>query len=147
MLILLSSQEEPLMTLLDAAPPQPPRKTGRYILVALVVIVIVGAGYVILRNYPEERAISRFLSTLEQGNYREAYRLWQPSDTYSYADFLHDWGESGDYGRIHTFKILGSRSKGANTVIVTVTINDREAPRELLVDRKSKGLAYAPPDF
>ena len=132
------------MTLLDAAPPKPPRKIGRYILVALAVIIIGGAGYVVLRNLPEERAVSRFLAALEQGNYREAYRLWQPSDTYAYADFLHDWGERGDYGKIRTFKILGSRSKGANTVIVTVTINDQEPPRELLVDRKSKGLAYSP---
>jgi hypothetical protein len=135
------------MTLLDAPPPKPPRKIGRYILVALVIIIIGLAGYPLLRNYPEERAISRFLTTLEQGNYREAYRLWQPSETYSFGDFLHDWGESGDYGKIHSFKILGSRSKGASTVVVTVTINDREPARELLVDRKTKGLAYAPPDF
>ena len=58
------------MTLLDATPPKPPRKIGRYILVALVVIVVGGAGYVVFRNFPEERAISRFLTTLEQGNYQ-----------------------------------------------------------------------------
>jgi hypothetical protein len=135
------------MTLLDTTPPKPPRKIGLYILIAVVVIIIGGAGYAVFRNYPEERAISRFLTTLEQGNYQEAYRLWQPSDTYKYGDFLHDWGESGDYGKIRTFKILGSRSKGAKTVVVTVTVNNEEPPRDLLVDRKTKGLAYAPPDF
>ena len=132
------------MTLLDATPPKPPRKIGRYVLLALAVIIIGGASYIIFRNFPEERTVSRFLSTLEVGNYREAYQLWQPSDTYSYADFLHDWGERGDYGKIRTFKILGSQSKGAGTVIVTVTINDQEPPRELLVDRKTKGLAFSP---
>ncbi len=132
------------MTLLDATPPKPPRKTGLYILVALVVVIIGGAGYFVFRNYPEERAISRFLKTLEQGNYQEAYRLWQPSDTYKYADFLHDWGERGDFGQIRTFKILGSRAQGAETVAVTVTINDEQPPRELLVDRKTKGLAFSP---
>ena len=132
------------MTLLDATPPKPPRKIGRYILIALAVIIVGGAGYIVFRNFPEERAISRFLTTLEQGNYREAYPLWQPSPTYSYEDFLHDWGEHGDYGKIRTFKILGSRSKGAETVIVTVTVNDEEPPRDLLVDRKTKGLAFSP---
>jgi hypothetical protein len=132
------------MTLLDATPPKPPRNIGRYILIALAVIVIGGAGYSVFRNFPEERTISRFLTTLEQGNYREAYRMWQPSPTYTYADFLHDWGERGDYGKIRTFKILGSRSKGKQTVIVTVTINDEEPPRDLLVDRNTKGLAYSP---
>jgi hypothetical protein len=131
------------MTLLDATPPKPPRKIGRYILATLAIIIIGGAGYLVFRNYPEERAISHFLTTLEQGNYREAYRLWQPSETYTYADFLHDWGERGDYGKIRTFKILGSQAKGENTVIVTVTIND-EPPHDLLVDRKTKGLAYSP---
>ena len=135
------------MTLLDATPPPPPRNIGRYILTALVVIIVGGAGYFVFRNFPEERAISRFLTALEQGNYREAYQLWQPSSTYSYQDFLHDWGERGDYGKIRTFKVLGSQSKGAGTVMVTVTINDRESPLQLLVDRRTKGLAYTPPDF
>ena len=132
------------MTLLDATPPKPPRKIGRYILIALAVIVVAGAAYIVFRNFPEERAISHFLTTLEQGNYREAYQLWQPSSTYSYEDFLHNWGEHGDYGKIRTFKILGSQSKGKETVIVTVTINDETPPCELLVDRKTKGLAFSP---
>ena len=132
------------MTLLDATPPKPPRKIGRYILLALAVIIIGGVAYIALRNYAEEKAVSGFLTALEQGNYPEAYRLWQPSSTYAYQDFLHDWGEHGDYGKIRTFKILGSRSKGAAIVIVTVTINAEEPPRELLVDRNTKGLAYSP---
>jgi hypothetical protein len=131
------------MTLLDATPPKPPRKIGRYVLTALAVIVIGAAAYIAFRNYSEENAITRFLTALEQANYREAYQLWQPSNTYSYADFLHDWGEHGDYGKIHTFKVLGSRSKGSGTVIVTVTINNEEPPLELMVDRHSKGLAYS----
>ncbi len=131
------------MTLLDAAPPRKPRKVGRYILIALLVIIVGGAAYVVFRNYPEEHAVSRFLTSLEQGNYQEAYNLWQPSASYSYHDFLRDWGEQGDYGKIRSYKVLGSRSKGPETVIVTVTINDQQPPLELLVDRKTKGLAYS----
>lgn len=132
------------MTLLDATPPKPPRRIGRYVLATLAIIIVGGAGYIFSRNFPEERAISRFLTTLEQGNYRAAYALWQPSPTYSYEDFLHDWGVNGDYGKIRTFKILGSRSSGAETVIVTVTVNNEEPPRDLVVDRKTKGLAFSP---
>ena len=132
------------MTLLDATPPKPDRKIGRYILIPLAIAVVAGAAFIALRNFPEERAISHFLTTLEQGNYREAYQLWQPSSTYSYEDFLHNWGAQGDYGKIRTFKILGSQSKGKETVIVTVTINDETPACELLVDRKTKGLAFSP---
>jgi hypothetical protein len=131
------------MTLLDATPPKKPRRLGRYVLLALVILIVGGTAYILLRNLPEERAVSRFLTTIEQGNYQEAYRLWQPSASYSFQDFIHDWGEQGDYGKIRTFKILGSRSKGTQTVIVTLTVNNQQPPLELLVDRKTKGLAYS----
>jgi hypothetical protein len=131
------------MTLLDATPPKQPRKIGRYILLALVMLIIAGMSYILLRDFPEERAVSRFLTTLQQGKYQEAYRLWQPAPSYSYQDFLHDWGEQGDYGKIRTFKILGSRSKGSQTVIVTLTVNNQQPALELLVDRRTKGLAYS----
>ncbi len=134
------------MTLLDAAPPKPSRKIGRYILMALAVVVLASIAYVVFRNFSEERAISHFLTALEQGNYQEAYRLWQPSETYTFGDFLHDWGEKGDYGKIRNFKILGSQSKGHDTVIVIVSINGQQPPAELVVDRRTKGLAFSPFD-
>ena len=88
--------------------------------------------------------VSRFLTTLEQGNFQEGYKLWQPSKSYTYADFLNNWGPQGDYGKIRKFNVLGSRSKGSNTVIVTVSINDVQPPIDILVDRKTKELAFSP---
>ncbi len=132
------------MTLFDATPPKPPRKIGRYILIAVTLIVIGGVSSIALRNHPEEQAVSSFVTALEHGDYRHAYQLWQPSSTYAYEDFLRDWGEHGDFGRIRSFKILGSTSKGKHAVIVYVTINDVEPPREILVDRKTRGLAFSP---
>ncbi len=132
------------MTLLDSTPPKPPSRTRKYlpILIALAIVLGVALGYWSW-DYPEERAVARFLDTLVQENYKEAYRLWQPNPSYTYDDFLHSWGEQGDYGKIREFKILGSKSKGSNTVIVTVRINNQDPPLDLLVDRKTKGLAYS----
>ncbi len=137
------------MTLLDAKPPQPPKPaTGiqKYlplpILILLVALIGSFLGYYFW-NYREERAVSRFLTTLEREDYREAYRLWQPSPSYSFEDFLRDWGERGDFGKIRKFEILHSKSKGPNTVIVTVRINNVDPPLDLLVDRRNKGLAYS----
>jgi hypothetical protein len=132
------------MTLLDAQAPKPPSKF-RKLLPFLIAALLMLAGflYIEFRDYREERAVARFLTTLQQGNYREAYQLWQPSPSYSFADFLSGWGEQGDYGKIRQFEILGSKAKGSNTVIVTVRINNLNPPLDLLVDRKTKGLAYS----
>ncbi|MEJ2009716.1 MAG: hypothetical protein P8Z30_16445 [Acidobacteriota bacterium] len=81
---------------------------------------------------------------LQEGNYKEAYRLWQPAPDYSYQDFLHDWGPQGDYGKIREFRIDSARSKGSEIVIVVVTINNQTPPLALIVTRKTKGLAYSP---
>jgi hypothetical protein len=134
---------EAVTMLFDAKTPKPRRKIGRYLLLGLAVLFLgVLLGF-IFRNYGEERAVARFLTALERGDYREAYRLWQPSPSYSYADFLRDWGEQGDYGRIREFRILNSKSKGSRTVVVKVRINNVDPPLEIAVDRESKGLAYS----
>ena len=131
------------MTLLDTTPPKPPLRIWRYILLGLLAGLLAAGLYFAFRNYPEERAVTRFLTTLQKGNFQEAYQLWQPSPSYSFQNFLHDWGPEGDYGKIREFQILGSRSERATLVIVTVKINNISPPLDLVVDRKTKGLSYS----
>ncbi len=131
------------MTLLDATPPKPPLHIWRYIVLGILVILLSVGFYFAFRNYPEERAVTRFLTTLEQEKFQQGYQLWQPSPTYSYQDFLHGWGLQGDYGKIRGFEILGTKSKGSALVIVTVRINNIDPPLDLVVDRKTKGLSYS----
>jgi len=131
------------MTLLDAKPEKPKGILRRYLV--LWILLLVGSAailFILFRNYGEERAVARFLTSLQQGQFREAYQLWQPSPSYTYEDFLAGWGEKGDYGKVREFEILGSRSKGSNTVIVVVRIN-QSRPIDIVVDRKTKGLAYS----
>ena len=133
------------MTLLDAQVAKP-RSRFRKLLPWLIVIAVVLGTFLTWRlwDYPEERAVSRFLTTLEQGNYLQAYKLWQAASSYSFGDFLGDWGAEGDYGKIREFQVLHSKSMGSTTVVVTVRINNIDPPIDLLVDRKTKGLAYSP---
>jgi hypothetical protein len=131
------------MTLLDAQPEKPKGVLRRYLV--LWILLAVGSAtilFILFRNYNEERAVARFMTALQQEQYREAYQLWQPGPSYTFEDFMAGWGEKGDYGKIREFEILGSRSKGSNTVIVVVRINKGQ-PTEILVDRKTKGLAYS----
>jgi len=132
------------MTLLDAQPPKPTSPLRKYLPLLIILTAALGGSlYYRFRNYSEERAVARFLVTLREGHYQEAYRLWHPSPSYTFEDFLSGWGERGDYGKIREFKILGSKSKGSSTVIVTVRINNVDPPLDLLVDRETKGLAYS----
>ena len=129
--------------LLDAKPVKPPGQIGRYILLGVGVLFLGTLLCFIFWNYAEEHAVSRFLTTLERGDYPEAYRLWQPSPSYRYEDFVRDWGEKGDYGRIRHFRIINSKSKGSRTVLVRVKINHVDPPLDIAVDRKNKGLSYS----
>jgi hypothetical protein len=134
------------MTLLDAQPAKPKRRIFKYIPIWLFILIIAVAAGVItyeLWDYPEERAVSRFTTTLEEGHYHRAYELWKPAASYSFSDFMHDWGPEGDYGKIRTFQIVQVKSEGSSTVEVMVRVNQEEPPLGILVDRNSKGLAYA----
>ena len=133
------------MTLLDAKAPKPHSLLVKLLPLIIFVAVVLAAFLAYrLRDYPEERAVSRFLTALQAGNYQRGYQLWQPVHSYAFSDFMHDWGPEGDYGKIRTFEIMRSRSKGPNNVIVTVRINKTDPPLDLLVDRNTKGLAYSP---
>ena len=134
------------MTLLDATPPKPPLHIGRFIALGILIILLGVGFYFAFRNYPEERAVARFLTSLEQENFQEAYNLWQPSPSFSYQDFLHNWGLQGDYGKIREYEILGTKSKGSSLVVVTVKVNKVDPPLDLVVDRKTKGLSYEIPE-
>ena len=132
------------MSLLDTTPPKPPRHIGRYILlVLLAAIIFAGAAYYFW-DYPEEHAVSRFLQTVERGDYQTAYRLWHASPSYSYDDFVKDWGPNGDYGKIREFEILRANSSSSGTVTVTVIVNHESPALKLLVDKGTKGLAFSP---
>ncbi|HVB29442.1 MAG TPA: hypothetical protein VNG91_06495 [Terriglobia bacterium] len=133
--------------LFDSEPPKPRTGIRKYIpLPLLIILIVVGIviAYFELHNIPEEHAVERFLTTLEKGNYQQAYKLWEPAPSYQFQDFLHDWGPQGDYGKITEYKILDTESKGSDLVIVTVQINNQSPPLDLVVTRKSKGLAYSP---
>ncbi len=132
------------MSLMDAEVPKtrnPLIKT--IILLAVLAIMISGLLAFKFWNYPEESAVTRFVASLEQGDYQKAYKLWQPAPSYSFDDFMHDWGPQGDYGKVRSARIVASHSKGSQIVIVTVRINDQDPPLELVVERNTKSLGYS----
>jgi hypothetical protein len=108
-----------------------------------VFIVVAPILYYEFKNIMEERAAARFFTTLQEGRYADAYKLWQAGPSYSLAEFTNDWGDKSEFGRITSFKITGSHAMGSGVrVIATVSPSGKEA--RIWVEKKNKSLSFPP---
>jgi hypothetical protein len=108
-----------------------------------VFIVVAPILYYQFKNIMEERAAAQFFTTLQEGRYPEAYKLWQAGPSYSLEEFTKDWGDKSEFGRISGFKITGSHAMGSGVrVILTVSPSGKEA--RIWVEKKNKSLSFPP---
>src|SRR5215471_13774187 len=57
-------------------------------------------------------------------NTDRAYALWKPTGSYKLGDFLADWGPTGYYGPIKSYKIMDARApKKSDSIAVNVAIS------------------------
>src|SRR5438552_19184743 len=103
----------------DIKPINPKAERLKKRLIFGVPMVLMLGGYLFyeFKNYPEERAVSRFLMALEQKDYQGAYKIWQPSKYYNFGSFNQDWGPQGMAGTIQNFKITNSHALGTGVVV------------------------------
>ena len=113
-------------------------------LIFSIVLFLLFAGYLYseLKNYPEERQASQFFEALQQEDYQEAYRIWQPTSSYHFDDFMEDWGRNGLQGPIHQYRIEDSHARGSG-VLVRIQLNDAETTT-LWVEKTAKSLSFPP---
>ena len=129
------------MGLMDSGPEEPKSKTLRYAVtgVAFAILLAVGLWWFVFRLWGEKRAATKFLDTLAAGNTERAYCLWKLGDacknqpaseisksgqSYSYQDFLEDWGPAGYYGPVKGYGIETAQlPSGASGVIVVVRVS------------------------
>jgi hypothetical protein len=151
------------MTIFEAKEYDFAKARRRKIIVSVVIVailVLAGLGW-LYRNWPEERLVGRFMTDLQQQDYKSAYGLWiadkdwqqhpQQHAQYPFADFYRDWGPSGDWGAIKTFHIDGSAVpsdsyNSGNGVVVSVTINERKEPAGIWVTRNDHTMSFSPFD-
>jgi len=155
------------VSLLNPPPETAPNPWPRRIVIAAVLLLILSAVfYYQFRYYRETRAVENFMDALVTGDYPKAYQLWQPSSTYSYRNFMRDWGETSTWGRIRSFEIgeirdgnaylvqfrdeftgkqrtveFSGRSTG---VVVNLYINGRKIPERLWVEKSNLSLSFPP---
>ncbi|MBV8207039.1 MAG: hypothetical protein JO041_09625 [Acidobacteria bacterium] len=149
-----------MSTSLFEAPPYDPeraRKKRALVISIACAIAIVAVVLYLFRYWPEEQVVKRFFTALQTRNFEQAYAIWtadpdwkqhaQQHAQYPFADFYKDWGPSGEWGIIRTFRVDGSvvPKGGASGVVVVVTVNeivDRKA--NIWVEKKDKSLTFSP---
>jgi hypothetical protein len=111
--------------LLDSSEEHPHSKLRRYIITAVTFLILVTLGaWHLLRFHTEKKTVAEFLTTLSAGQMEQAYHLWKPQPSYSYNDFLDDWGPNGYYGPVKSFRVVATeRLKGASGVVVVVAVS------------------------
>jgi len=146
--------------LFDRDAEEPEAKLRRYILtgIALAALVAIGLWYV-LRFHTEKKTAEGFLQALVASDTQQAYRIWKPQPTYSYQDFLEDWGPTGYYGPVKSYRIeTAQQPKRASGVIVVVAVSPYESFPEdnetekhqrtkevrIWVERKDQSLSFPP---
>jgi len=92
--------------------------------VGAVIIALAVVVWLTFRYYPEKKAATEFFDALVAGNTDKAYALWKPTGSYKLGDFLADWGPTGYYGPIKSYKIMDARApKKSDSIAVNVAIS------------------------
>lgn len=116
------------MGLFDSTDEHPPDKLRRYIITLLAALIL---AFLFLwywpgnlRFYKERRTVDHFMNAVVARNLQQAYRIWKPSPSYEFKDFLEDWGPGGYYGTIKSYKIEsteGIRNSPSTAIVVAVS--------------------------
>jgi len=154
------------MSLFEAQPydPAPARRKRNRIFALVAAIFVIVLLWWIFRFWPEERLVDHFFDALQQQNYEQAYGIWmhdpgwkqhaQKYSSYTYNDFVKDWGPSGEWGIIKSHRIDGAAVPSgysgtpfatASGVVVVVTVNERVADKaHIWVQKDDKTLGFSP---
>lgn len=103
-------------------------KIRRYVITGAVFVALVaGASWYFLRYYKEKDTVRRFLTEVAAGNMQQAYQTWKPEASYSFKDFLEDWGPNGYYGPVRSFRVEKTvRRSDSNYVDVIVEVSPQK---------------------
>ena len=126
----------------------------RTVVSVLVVVIVAGTAWYLLKNRHQESVIKGFLGDVRRGDYQAAYRDWgctaaKPCTGYDYQRFLSDWGSAASSspgsGGPPDPAVLGlTDSESCNSgVLLTVEVN-RTRTEKLWVDKSSDVINFAP---
>ena len=98
------------MSLLEPPVDKPQKSRVMAFTIAALAFTLAVVLWFTFRYYPEKKAAANFFDALVAGDTNKAYELWKPSETYRLSDFTADWGPSGYYGPVKSYKIMGAKA-------------------------------------
>jgi hypothetical protein len=147
------------LTLLDANE-EPHSKIRRYILTGVALAILLGLGlWYSLRFISEKHTVQHFMDAVVAGNFQQGYQLWKSHGSYTYGDFLSDWGPRGYYGPVQSYRVESTvpPRNGGSGIIVVVEISplkpfpDDKDPQSrrnrevrLWVERSDQSISFPP---
>lgn len=112
------------MSLLEPPPEKSHKSRVWAITISVLALALIVVLYFSFRYYPEKKTADQFFAALVTGNTDKAYELWKPTSSYKKEDFLADWGPTGYYGPVKSFKIMGAKAPSkSNQVAVSVAVS------------------------
>ena len=116
--------------------------------IALILFVLGGTAYK-FANYREESQVSQFLETIRNGQYEDAYAMWDAGERYRMRDFLEDWGDDGFYTKGATEFGIYDSDGGGGAVTVYAEIAYAQTAGEvavvaILVHKETLLLSFSP---
>jgi hypothetical protein len=148
-------------SLFDAQPYDEAAARRKRIRIAIAVVAVIAIVALLWFNryWPEERRVKLFFSQLETQNFEGAYGVWmndpnwkQHPDAYKrypFHAFYQDWGPGGEWGPIHSYKIVGTQKPNpqASGVVIGIRVNDRKQLCSVRVEFKDKTLGFSPDEM
>ena len=114
------------MGLLDTTEEHPASKLRRYIITTVVFILLVAFGiWWMLRFHQEKLTVRHFLDAVVAGKMDDAYKMWKPAPSYTYKDFIDDWGPNGYYGPVKSYHYEDAQkpAKSESGVIIVFEVS------------------------
>ncbi len=112
------------MSLLEPVPEKSHKSRVMAFTIGALVLALGVVLYFTFRYYPEKKATAQFFDALVVGNMDKAYELWKPTPSYRKDDFLADWGASGYYGPVKSYKIMGAKAPDkSDSIAVNVAVS------------------------
>jgi hypothetical protein len=112
------------ISLLEPAVEKPQKSRVMVFTVVALALTLAVVLWFTFRYYPEKKAAAHFFDALVAGDTNKAYELWKPSETYRLSDFTADWGPSGYYGPVKSYKIMGAKApRKSDSIEVDIAIS------------------------